>query len=81
MTVGTPTAGGNLIATDKIGWFDELSARLVLSRLGATMLSGLSSNTDLVGFATGVTCDWELENAQKAEVTSRYHPGKPKSNL
>ena len=63
MTVGTSTAGGNLIATDKIGWFDELAAKLVLSQMGATMLSGLSSNTDLVGFATGVTCAWGLETA------------------
>ena len=63
MTVGTTTAGGNLIATEKIGWFDELAAKLVLSQMGATMLNALSSNTDLVGFATGVTCAWGLETA------------------
>jgi len=61
MTAGSSTAGGNWIPTDKIPFFDALYAMTVLESLGATMLTGLSANTDLVGFATGVTAAWTPE--------------------
>lgn len=61
MTAGSATAGGNWIPTDKIPFFDALYAMTVLESLGATMLTGLAANTDLVGFATGVTAAWTPE--------------------
>lgn len=66
MSTGTPTAGGNFIATEKIGFFDALYARTVLSDLGATKLTGLSSNADLTGFSAGVVAGWALETADAA---------------
>lgn len=46
LTVGTPTAGGNLVATDLAAssFIELLRARSVLGRLGATMLPGLVGN-------------------------------------
>lgn len=61
MTASSATAGGNWIPTDKIPFFDALYAMTVLESLGATMLTGLAANTDLVGFATGVTAAWTPE--------------------
>lgn len=61
MTAGSATAGGNFIATDKLGFFDALYAKTVLKDLGAVYLTGLSANTDLVGFATSVTAAWTPE--------------------
>ena len=61
MTAGSSTAGGNWIPTDKIPFFDALYAKTVLDQLGAVKLTGLAANTDLVGFATGVTAAWTPE--------------------
>ena len=58
LTVGTPTAGGNLVATDlqASSFIDLLRARSRLAQLGATMLPGLVGNVaipKLTGAATG----------------------------
>lgn len=58
LTVGTPTAGGNLVATNlqPQNFIDLLRARAVVARLGATMLPGLVGNAaipKLTGAATG----------------------------
>jgi len=58
LTVGTPTAGGNLVATNlqPQNFIDLLRARAVVARLGATMLPGLVGNVaipKLTGAATG----------------------------
>jgi HK97 family phage major capsid protein len=63
MTVGTTTAGGNFVPTEKIGFFDALYAKTVFNELGITNLSGLSANTDLVGFSVGVASAWATETA------------------
>ena len=63
MTVGTTTAGGNFVATDKVGFFDALYAKTVFNELGITNLSGLSANTDLTGFSAGVAAAWATETA------------------
>jgi len=66
MTAGSATAGGNTIQTDKVGFFDALYAKRVLSSLGVKMLSGLSNNVDLTGFSSGVTSTWGTEIAELA---------------
>lgn len=58
LTVGTPTAGGNLVATNLVpsSFIDLLRARSRAAQLGATMLSGLVGNVTipkLTGAATG----------------------------
>jgi HK97 family phage major capsid protein len=58
LTVGTSTAGGNLVATDlqASSFIDLLRARSRLAQLGATMLPGLVGNVaipKLTGAATG----------------------------
>ena len=58
LTVGTPTAGGNMVATNlqPQNFIDLLRARAVVARLGATMLPGLVGNVaipKLTGAATG----------------------------
>lgn len=58
MVVGTPTAGGNFIPTEKIGFFDALYNATVLAELGVQTLTGLSANTDLKGLSTGATTAW-----------------------
>lgn len=63
MSAGSSTAGGNWIPTDKIPFFDALYANTVFGagKLPAVFLTGLAANTDLVGFATGVTATWTPE--------------------
>jgi HK97 family phage major capsid protein len=63
MTVGTATAGGNFVPTEKVGFFDALYAKTVFNELGITNLSGLSANTDLTGFDVGVASAWATETA------------------
>lgn len=58
LTVGTPTAGGNLVATNLVpsSFIDLLRARSRAAQLGATMLPGLVGNVTipkLTGAATG----------------------------
>ena len=66
MSAGSSTAGGNFIATDKVGFFDALYAKTVLPQLGAIKLEGLAANTDLTGFSAGVSAGWATEVADAA---------------
>lgn len=63
MVVGTPTAGGNFIPTEKLGFFDALYNATVLAELGVQTLTGLSANTDLKGLSTGASTAWGGETA------------------
>ena len=58
MTAASNSAGGFLIPTIKIDWFDALFALSVLDPLGVQKLTGLSANTDLPGFSTAVVSGW-----------------------
>ncbi|MFN3616030.1 MAG: phage major capsid protein, partial [Rubrimonas sp.] len=64
LVVGTPTAGGNRVATElQAGSFIELlRARSVLARLGATRLEGLQGNVAIPRQASGGTANWVGEN-------------------
>lgn len=61
---GTPSAGGNLVATElQAGSFIELlRARSVLARLGSTRLEGLQGNVAIPRQSGGGTAYWVGEN-------------------
>ena len=80
MSAGSATAGGNFIATDKVGFFDALYAKTVLPQLGAIKLEGLAANTDLTGFSAGVTAGWatEVADASAGDPTTASRSMTPK---
>jgi HK97 family phage major capsid protein len=67
MTTALPSGGegSNLIATDHLGnqYIDLLKSKLITSRMGATVLSGLVGNVDIPKGKTGATSGWVAENA------------------
>ena len=58
MTAASGSAGGYLVPTVKLDWFDVLFELSVLDALGVQRLSGLSANTDIPGITTAVTSGW-----------------------
>lgn len=68
MTVGTPTAGGNTVQTSVDNVFiDYLWPRTTVEALGATVLSGLSSNINFPRQSAVPTAVWEGETDANAE--------------
>ncbi|EGK73360.1 Putative phage-related protein [Methyloversatilis universalis FAM5] len=69
LVVGTPTAGGNLVATDLLGSsFIELFRNAVLfDELGVTMLTNLSGNIAIPRQTGGATAYWVAENGAPTE--------------
>ena len=65
LTVGTPTAGGNLVATDlrPQNFIDLLRARSVLGRAGATMLPGLVGQVAIPKQTGAATAYWLTNEA------------------
>jgi len=63
---GTANLGGNLIPTEKVGFFDALWAKTVLGALGVQSLTGLSANTDLNGWDTAPVAYWAAENGSQS---------------
>jgi HK97 family phage major capsid protein len=80
MVAGTPTAGGNFIPTEKVGFFDALRAATVLDELGVGSLTGLSANTDLTGFVGSVTAGWAGETGTQTptDATTAARELRPK---
>ena len=68
LTVGTPTAGGNLVATDlaAASFIELLRARSVVAGLGATMLPGLVGNTALPKQTGASSAGWLANEAAAA---------------
>jgi len=64
-SAGTAGLGGNLIPTEKVGFFDALWALMVLDKLGVQKLTGLSANTDLNGWDAQPVAYWAAENGQQ----------------
>ena len=60
--VGTLEDGGNLAVESALRYFDALQERLVISKLGATMLTGLVGNVPLVS-DQAVIASWVAEGA------------------
>ncbi len=73
LTVGTPTAGGNLVATDLAAssFIELLRARAVVARLGATMLSGLVGNVAIPRQTGAATANWLANEAAAITETQQ----------
>lgn len=69
LVVGTPTAGGNLVATDLLmgSFIDMLRNAMVIDRLGARMLTGLVGNVAIPKQTSGSTIYWVAENTAPTE--------------
>jgi HK97 family phage major capsid protein len=65
LTVGTPTAGGNLVATDlqAQSFIDLLRARSRAAQLGMTMLSNLVGNVSIPKLTGAATAYWLANEA------------------
>ena len=69
LVVGTPTAGGNLVATDLMAgsFIEMLRNAMVLDKLGVTFLSGLRGNVAIPKQTGGATIYWVAENTAPTE--------------
>lgn len=69
LTVGTATAGGNLVATDlqASAFIDLLRNRSVVQRAGATVLNGLVGNLAIPKQTGGATAYWVAESGAPTE--------------
>jgi HK97 family phage major capsid protein/HK97 family phage prohead protease len=69
LTVGTASAGGNLVATDLLAdsFIDLLRNRSVVQRLGAGTLNGLVGNIAVPKQSGGATAYWVAESGAPTE--------------
>lgn len=69
LVVGTPTAGGNLVATQLLGssFIELLRNALVLDRMGITTLSDLNGNIVIPGQTGAATTYWVAEGNAPTE--------------
>lgn len=69
LLVGTPTAGGNLVATNLLAssFIDILRNRMMVRTMGATFLPGLVGNVAIPKQTGAATVAWVAENAAPAE--------------
>jgi HK97 family phage major capsid protein len=67
---GTPTAGGNLVATDLLSgsFIDLLRNAMVISALGTRMMTGLSGNVAIPKMTGSATAYWVAENGAPTEA-------------
>lgn len=69
LTVGVPTGGGNLVATELLGssFIDLLRNAMVLDRLGVTMLPDLNGNIAIPSQTGAATGYWLAESGAPTE--------------
>lgn len=69
LVVGTPTAGGNLVATDLLSgsFIDLLRNAMVINRMGTRMLSGLVGQIAIPKQTGAATAYWVAENGAPTE--------------
>jgi len=74
LTVGTASAGGNLVGTDHMGdqFVDALRARLVFNELGARFMTGLRGDVAIPKLASGVSAGFVAENGATSEVNATF---------
>ena len=72
--VGQPTQGGNLVATDlRSGSFiDLLRAKAMVTRMGATVISGLVGNVEIPRQTGASTTYWLAENTAPTERNATF---------
>lgn len=70
MTVGTAAEAGNLVATNLMPSFiDLLYQRIMVYRMGATVLNNLTGNVDFKKFISGAQGFWVAEEGDVGEST------------
>lgn len=84
LTAGTPTAGGNLVATNQLAssFIDLLRARSRVAQLGATMLTGLVGNVAIPKLTGAATAYWlanEAAGITESQQTIGQLPLSPKT--
>ena len=69
LTAGSPTAGGNLVATDLLGsdFITLLRNAMILERIGCTFLTGLNGNIAIPSHTGAATGYWVAENGSPTE--------------
>lgn len=72
-SVGTPTAGGNLVQTNVGTLLDALFERLVFNRLGADVMTGMVGNYQINRIVRGTAPASKAENAAADEYTATFH--------
>jgi HK97 family phage major capsid protein len=79
-SVGTGASAGVTVDTDQSALIEFLYPRTVLDTLGATIMTGMTSNYDLIRQNGGVVAEWEGEVDDNAKVDATYEnvPMRPK---
>lgn len=74
LTVGTPTAGGHLVATDLLSnqFIELLRPVSIVAGLGATVLSGLQGNVAIPRQTASASHYWLAENGAPTESTPAF---------
>lgn len=74
LLVGTPTAGGNLVATELLAssFIDILVAQMKVMSMGTTMLTDLQGNIAIPRATSGSTGYWVAENAGSTESQQAF---------
>jgi HK97 family phage major capsid protein len=74
LTVGTSTAGGHTVSTNLLAgsFIDLLRSRMVMARLGATMLNGLTGNIAVPRQTSGATAYWVAESGAPTESQQAF---------
>lgn len=69
LTVGTPTAGGNLVATELLAgsFIDLLRNAMVIDRMGVRMMTGLVGQIAIPKQTGSATAYWVAENTASTE--------------
>lgn len=72
LTVGTSTAGGHMVGTEKVGFVELLREQSALNRLGATFMTDLIGNVDIPRQSSEGAVAWIAENASAPEADPAF---------
>lgn len=74
LTVGTATAGGNTVATNLLAgsFIDLLRNRMMIRRMGATVLTDLVGDIAIPRQTGGATCYWVAESGAPTESQQSF---------
>lgn len=74
LVVGTPTAGGNLVATNLLAsnFIEMLRNRMTLMGMGVQMLDGLQGNIAIPRMTGGATAYWVAESGSPTESQQSF---------
>lgn len=74
LVVGTPTAGGHTVSTDLLAssFIDQLQKRMMIMKMGAQLLSGLTGQIAIPRQTGGATAYWVAESGAPTETTQAF---------